>query len=311
MSTLINVIIPCYNVEKAVGRCINSIKRQSYTDFNAIFVDDGSTDQTGNIIRKMIKDDERFHYVYKENGGQASARNNGLELCNSEYVTFVDSDDYLDTDYLSELYQLAKENNSDISCCYFVREYTDKSSLNAFSEDDMFLCKYPAVWGKLFKTELIKDTLFPVGLWYEDLCFTAQIMQKAKKISIVQKSLYHYVQNAGSTMYTYSDKIYDIYEVFDRIKEHKDSDPYRIEYMEVYHILVGTVFRASFKKGFKKKELKDIVDHVEKEYPYWYKNPYIKTQMSTFYRIYLWFIHIHWYGFVTAVLRLLNKHVSL
>ena len=310
---LITVVIPCYNMQDKVVRCINSLKAQTFNKFVAYFIDDGSKDKTGEIIKEHIINDQRMKYVYQENGGLSCARNTGISLASTEYICFIDSDDYVHPDYLKKLVTPLINEKCDISACYFERVYEDRTSINKFNQMDLILCKHPAAWNKMFRLDMIKENniQFPKGLWYEDLCFFAQLISYCKNIKIIEESLYYYVQNANSIMYTYSDKIYDIYKVFNILKNSNSIENKVLEYMEVYHILVGTVFRASFKPNFNKNELKDIVIYVEKQYPGWYKNQYIKSQLSTFYKIYLFAIRMHWNGFVTLMLKLLNKHVSL
>lgn len=310
---LITVVIPCYNMQNKVEKCINSLKAQTFKQFVAYFIDDGSKDRTAEIIKKQIHDDHRMEYVYQENGGLSSARNTGINLAKTEYICFIDSDDYIHPNYLKKLVDPLISGEYDLSACYFKRVYENRTTINKFELMDLILCKHPAAWNKMFRLNIIKrnNIQFPVGLWYEDLCFFAQLLPHCKNMKIIEDSLYYYVQNPNSIMYTYSEKIYDIYKVFNILKDNNSIDKTVLEYMEVYHILVGTIFRASFKPGFNRNELKDIVSYVEGQYPNWYKNQYIKSQLPVFYKMYLFAIRMHWNGFVTLMLKLLNKHVSL
>ena len=105
----ISIVIPCYNEENNIKRCIDSIKKQSYRDFEVILVDDGSTDKTAEVIKKNIKEDKRFKYYHKENGGVSSARNYGIKKSAGHYISFIDSDDYINPDFLKLLYENIKE----------------------------------------------------------------------------------------------------------------------------------------------------------------------------------------------------------
>ena len=189
---LISIIVPCYNMEKKIKKCICSIKKQSYKNFEAILIDDGSKDKTKEIIKKNIKNDKRFKYVYKKNGGVSSARNKGIEKAKGKYICFIDSDDYVEKNYLKELYKCLIENDSDVSACYFNRIYDKKSVINRV-DNEIDLLKFPAPWNKLYKTELFKknNIKFPVGKWYEDLCVSSEILFKLNKVSIVNKPLYN------------------------------------------------------------------------------------------------------------------------
>ncbi len=308
----VTVVIPCYNVEDKIERCLNSLMNQTYTDFTAILVDDGSTDSTASIIQQYTEKDLRFQYVYKENGGQASARNLGIQMTESELITFIDSDDYVKDQYLEKLAIPFENENVDMSACYFERIYQDKTSVNRFSENDLKLSKFPAVWAKMFRTNMIKyhQVSFPEGLWYEDLCFFTQLLKYMNHFVVIDQSLYCYIQNENSTMYTYSDKIFDIYQVFNILeKEKQDHDTF--EYIMIYHILVGTVFRASFKPDFNSKTIQSIYEFVNQKYPKWYKNPYISKQMNLFYRTYLLFLRGKQFRILYMILKKFNKFVSL
>jgi hypothetical protein len=262
-------------MEELVEKCIFSIKNQSYTNFEAIFVDDGSQDRTKEIIEKNIEDDERMRYVYKENGGLSSARNFGLERATGKYVCFIDSDDYVEKDFLMELYNNLIENDSDISICYFYRVYENKIELNKVKDGVYNLVRFPAAWNKLYKTALFKDNgiLFPPGKWYEDMGTFPKLYMMTNRISIVEKPLYNYIQNSSSIMHTFDERIYDAYDMAETNEEfaRKNNifDKYHdvLEYINIYHILVGTIYRSSFMDDFNVDTVKDILKYVEDKYP--------------------------------------------
>ncbi|WP_067040107.1 glycosyltransferase family 2 protein [Methanobrevibacter sp. YE315] len=314
----ISIVIPCYNMEKLVAKCISSIKNQSYTNFEAIFVDDGSQDSTEKVIKENIKDDERMKYVYKENGGLSSARNFGLEISTGKYICFIDSDDYIDKDYLMELYNNLIENDSDISICYFYRVYDKKTELNKVKEGFYNLVRFPAAWNKLYKTSLFKenDISFPLGKWYEDLGTFPKLLMKSKKISIVKKPLYYYIQHSSSIMHTYDDRIYQIYDITETNEDFaKKNDIFNkyydeLEYINVYHILVGTVYRSSFRDDFNADTIKEMVNYVNEKYPNWHENKGIK-QLPLFYRIYLKALHHNQYGLIIFLLKTLNSKINV
>ena len=121
MMDLISIIIPVYNAELFLDECIKSLIKQTYKNLEIIFIDDGSKDESKKIIEKYLNIDSRIKYFYKENGGACSARNKGLEEMTGEYVCFVDSDDYVENDYVNKLYSSIKENKANIACCNFSR----------------------------------------------------------------------------------------------------------------------------------------------------------------------------------------------
>lgn len=114
---LITVIIPCYKVEQYLPKCINSVLTQTYTNLEIILVDDGSPDNCGNICDNYAQKDSRIKVIHKTNGGLSDARNKGIDIAHGEYITFIDSDDYVSNDYIEVLYNLLKENNAQMSIC--------------------------------------------------------------------------------------------------------------------------------------------------------------------------------------------------
>ncbi|MBR2246592.1 MAG: glycosyltransferase family 2 protein [Bacilli bacterium] len=314
----ISIVVPCYNMEKKVKCCIDSIKKQSHKNFEVLMIDDGSKDKTAEVIKKNIKYDKRFKYLYKKNGGLSDARNFGIKKAKGNYICFIDSDDYIEDDYLECLYNSIKENNTDISISYFMRIYENKKSLNKINSSFNELIKHPAAWNKLYKIELFKnsDIEYPLGKWYEDLGTFPKLLMLSSKISIVKKPLYNYIQNSSSIMHTYSDRIYEIYDIVEDIKKFaKDNKVYRrykdnIEFINIYHILIGTIYRASFREDFNVNIIRKIVNKVEKEYPNWYRNKGIK-ELPLPYKVYLNCIHHKRYKIIRLVISILNKRVDL
>lgn len=305
-------------MEKIVETCINSIKNQSYTNFEAIFVDDGSLDDTEKVIKENIKDDNRMTYVYKENGGLSSARNFGLERATGEYVCFIDSDDYIEKDYLKELYESLINNDSDISICYFNRVYDKEIKINEIKPGFNNLIRFPAAWNKLYKISLFKDNdiEFPVGKWYEDSGTFPKLLMISNNVSIVKKPLYNYIQNDSSIMHTYDNRIYDIYDIMEDIetfaKKHGLYEQHfnNLEFMSINHVLVGTVYRCSFLDDFSVKNIKDIVNKVNVKYPNWYKNNSI-NDLPLFFKLYLSVLNKKGYHLIYILLKLFNEKVNL
>lgn len=291
----ISVIVPCYNVEKFIERCIESLKKQTYKNIEVLLIDDGSKDNTEKIINENIKNDDRFKYYYKENGGLSDARNFGLDRFLGEYVCFIDSDDYVEDDYIELLYSAIKKNKVKLSICEFKRIYKDKETIDKMDNTIVDLSIRPAAWNKMYHKSFFteKNLRFPVGKWYEDLGTTSKVLFLLDdKYAIVNKPLYNYIQNDTSIMHTYDNRIFQIYDILESVSDFcKENNIYkqskeRIEFMYIYHVLIGTIFRSSFHKDFSKDMIKNIINIVEEKYPNWHKNKYIKTQ-STVYRIYL------------------------
>lgn len=214
MSSLISVIVPIYNVEKYLARCIDSIINQTYKNLEIILVDDGSPDDCPKLCDDYAEKDGRIKVVHKKNGGLSDARNAGMAIATGEYISFIDSDDYVFEDFFETLLNTMLKENSDIAECSVVKFYED-NHFDDFS-DDLSVKTYETqdalsaligenpfhqhVWNKLYKTELVKDIPYAVGKLNEDEFWTYQVFGKAQKISKVNKTMYFYFQRNSSIM---------------------------------------------------------------------------------------------------------------
>jgi len=212
MGELISIIVPVYKVEKYLNRCINSIINQTYKNIEIILIDDGSPDRCGEICEEYSNKDNRITVVHKKNGGLSDARNIGMEIAKGNYITFIDSDDWVHEEYIERLYKLLKENNSDISICNFIRtskEYiqddTSKVILYEFSNTEAleqltgkYYIQMVVAWGKLYKRELFNGIKFPYGKLHEDEFTTYKVLFKSDKIVFTTETLYYYWQREDS-----------------------------------------------------------------------------------------------------------------
>ncbi len=313
----VSIIVPCYNSEKTIERCINSIKNQSFKDFEALIIDDGSTDNTSMIINRLIKDDERFQYYYKENRGLSDARNYALDRFKGQYVSFIDSDDYIEKDFIQSLHKPFKKNkNIKLTVCPAKIIYKNRKKEENITNFDVQLIISSRVCDKLFcKNFFTQENLrFPVKKWYEDLCMTGKIIFNIKKnnYTIINKPLYNYVQNKNSIMHTTDDRIFQIYDVLEEITAYcKKKGTYnnvkeKIEFTYIYHVLYATIFRSSFHKKFSKEMIKKITQKVTILYPEWRKNKYIK-KLPFIIKIYITLLK---YNQIT-IIYLLIKHIYI
>lgn len=213
---LISVVVPIYNVEKYLNRCVDSILNQTFTDFELILVDDGSPDNCGKICDEYAEKDNRVRVIHKTNGGLSDARNAGIEWAlensDSEWITFIDSDDWVHHQYLDFLFKAVIENNTQISICkYHSTNNEIKSDENIIFTSEIldteefqiqrFTYSLIAVV-KLIKKELIADIRFPVGKLHEDAFTIWKLLNKVDSISFVDLELYYYFQNSNSIMHT-------------------------------------------------------------------------------------------------------------
>ena len=314
---LISIIVPCYNMENFIEKCIKSILAQTYKNIEVLVIDDGSTDNTKYKIKKIIQNDKRFLYYFKENGGLSDARNFGLKRAHGKYICFIDSDDYIEKNYIEEMYNSIIENDSDIAICDIKRIYDDHYTIDKINEKVVEMCMRPAAWNKLYKKELFDKNhiKFPIGKWYEDIGTTPKLTM-LYKYSIVKEPLYNYVQNSSSIMHTYSDRIFEIYDTVENLEKYiKDKNVYTekkdiLEFINIYHILIGTIYRASFNKNFNITMIKKIVNYVVNKYPYWFKNKYIKS-LPIFYRLFLMALKYKLYRLVYVCIKMFGKKIQL
>lgn len=215
MNELISVIVPVYNQEKYLVRCLDSLIQQTYHCLEIILIDDGSTDNSNSIMQKYAKDDNRIQIVSKANGGLSDARNSGLDIASGKYVTFVDSDDWVDIEYIEKMYQTLKKYSADIVVVNPVKVWnTSKVNRNISKYSKIF--EYNSsqaiadMWyqrnignyacGKLYSIELFRGIRYPVGRLYEDLATTYKLFWQAHRIVYFTEKLYYYFQHTGSIM---------------------------------------------------------------------------------------------------------------
>ncbi|MBQ4104712.1 MAG: glycosyltransferase [Clostridia bacterium] len=217
----ISVVVPVYNVENYLERCILSIINQTYQNLEIILVDDGSTDNSGAICDKLALKDPRIKVIHKENGGLSDARNAGIKEASGKYIGFVDSDDHIAPLMYEKLLSTLEENGADISICNYVyvhettnEEDEEMSSLspiknelltkreafekiNAYSNGYSF---YVTAWNKLYKKELFSDLSFAKGKLHEDEFIVHRLFEKCEKIAVCDDVLYFYIIRKGSIM---------------------------------------------------------------------------------------------------------------
>lgn len=211
---LISVIVPVYNVEEYLKQCLDSILEQTFSNYEVILVNDGSTDSSGLICQEYAEKDSRIRYFEKENGGLSDARNYGIEQAQGEYLTFVDSDDFLDKMHLNVLYTALVSNNVDISIVNYANYQTSNATfyLHTFGEyyeknysseellDNLAILErndlsFSTIWGKLYKRSVFSFLRFPKGVIGEDVALIYKIYTQVDKIVYAHKDTYIYREN--------------------------------------------------------------------------------------------------------------------
>lgn len=225
MQPLISIIIPVYNVEKYLKKCLTSVAEQTYKNLEVILIDDGSTDGSGKICDDFKNEDERAVVIHKKNGGLSGARNAGIDKANGEFLMFVDSDDYIDKTMTEKLYKAVCKYNAEIALCPPLpidesgKEVTSHQAFGVdlgeglLSGEDMLRCiysKYQVIsviaCAKLYKREVFKSLRYPENILHEDYCVMHKIYKPKTRVATIAEPLYFYVQHEGSIMSAYSIK---------------------------------------------------------------------------------------------------------
>ena len=209
---MISIIVPIYKVENFIHRCIDSILTQTYEKFELILVDDGSPDNCGYICDEYAKQDNRVVVIHKENGGLSSARNAGLdwafEHSNSEWVTFIDSDDWVHPLYLEALFSAVSDNGYELSLCFFLKTdgshaLIETNTINSatITPEELY-CEHNTnsvvAWGKLYSKRLFRKVRYPVGILHEDEFVTYKLLFQLSRIAYISQPLYYFFENKDS-----------------------------------------------------------------------------------------------------------------
>lgn len=277
----LSIIIPVYNLEKYIGKCLDSIIKQLPLDgsVQVYTIDDGSKDHSKSVIQSYVEKNHCIHYVYKENGGVSSARNLGLELIDSEYVTFIDGDDWVSDDYLSIILDELKKEPELLCFNYFIASDTKSvqnvwvgneevnlnpgDGMNGFLHFQYQKTIRPFIWNKIYKLETIRmnHCRFDENKKFaEDMLFNADYLECIKTYRTIDKSLYYYYQREGSTIHSYKsyfvDDTLEFIKIYNGIssKHHLDLDENSLYtfYLSRYFGIINNEGKSKqFKKGWK------------------------------------------------------------
>ena len=303
--TKVSVIVPVYNVEKYLEKCLDSLVNQTLKDIEIIVVNDGTKDNSQEIIDKYTKKyPKKVKGFIKENGGQSSARNYGLEYAKGEYIGFVDSDDYVELDMFEKLYNKAKEDDFDISICNlnFVYEDTDDKkefsiNMNSDLTDKESLRKhminiYPVVWNKIYKKSLFETSKlkFKEKVWFEDVEFLYKLVPYVKSVGVIDDYLYNYLQRQGSVTNTFDKRLYNYVENLNGIVDfYKEKDFYDYYKKELEYVYVRYLFATFLKRAAKYndeefyKAVDCAVENVSNTFPKFRKNKYFYKSLKGIY----------------------------
>ena len=294
--TIIAIIVPVYNVEPYIRRCVNSILNQSFPFFKLILVDDGSYDKSGIICDEYAKNDSRVIVIHKENGGQSSARNSAIRYIqnelNVEFITFIDSDDWVSVDYIETLYNLIKINGVYISVCeYCAIKNTDEVPPQASKEimpieigepESIWINKLKGtgyIWGKLFPISLFTDFMFTEGKIYEDVASLHILLFQAPQIAYTPFQKYYYYINQNSTTGgIWTPKRIDELWAQEQQLHFFRKNQYKKAYAIVMKQHVSTIAQSIDKSApFKELRKKRIILRLKLKYYVIFKKKYIKN----------------------------------
>ncbi len=273
---MISVIVPIYNVEKYLRKCLDSIVNQTYKNFEVIMVNDGSTDGSEELAKQYLIDN-RFRLFNQSNQGQGAARNLGIDMSKGDFICFVDSDDYISTQYLENLWAALINNKADIVQCGVQRVWEDGRSAN-LHPDSLKYKEYSdiktyiqaaafSVCDKLFKKELFHGLRFPKGIKFEDFALSPQVYERAKKIVFIPDLLYFYRWRKDST--TTSVKIQpDILKAQHLLENSKFGERNR-DILEIFFIrqVMGSLLWSMMLCNESKVKIIEIIDEGIKKYP--------------------------------------------
>lgn len=280
----ISVIVPVYNVEEYLKRCVDSILAQTFTDFELLLVDDGSTDSSGKICDEYAKEDSRIKVFHKENGGLSSARNYGIEQATSPYIGFIDSDDYIECDMYEILYKNIVAEDAQMSMCSLYDIYNGKP--RKVIESPSYMCvdvptaikivmeaKINSVYAvnKLYKRELFSEIRYPVERIAEDAFVIIELLLNCKKIAITTQQKYYYVHRQNSiTTSQFKQKDLDVIDAY-----HKNYDLIKNNYPKLLDVAQMRLCWAHFyaldkiivtKENNDKNIQKRLIDYLRKNY---------------------------------------------
>lgn len=286
---MVSIVVPVYNVQEYLSSCLDSIRNQTYEDFEMILVDDGSTDGSGGLCEQYAEMDHRIRVIHQPNGGLSAARNTGIKAAKGEFICFIDSDDLVHKEYLEVLCEVQKQYNSDVVWCQFERfageplmnQELDYSNCGKSRRDVWFLLAQTGqnskgveaivAWNKLIRTSIVKNLRFPEGLWHEDEFFITELVSIAKSFAVSSAVLYYYRQRNNSI--TGSDHANDprhsvMVQAFERriqvCRQEKSFQLYRKmvhAYRQTIAIQYYNMKDSDLKREFKRRILFSLIRH--------------------------------------------------
>lgn len=274
----VDIVVPIYNVEEYLDRNLESLSNQTFKDIRVLCINDGSTDNSQKIVDEYVSKDSRFESYFKQNGGLSDARNYGLKYVNSDYVMFVDSDDFCELTMVEDSIKAISLNNADMAIFNYNQYYTEthkkeevkidiKPGVYSLQENPSILAFTPnAAWNKLYKTKLFidNDITYPYGYRHQDLGTTAKLMYLSNKIVYLDKSLYNYlIDRPNNITQQIDDKIYHIIDMSKEILDYYQLKDAFINYYDELNYLVERNLITSLRKSMNLKDKKFVFKFID------------------------------------------------
>lgn len=298
----VSVVVPVYNVEKYLDKCLNSLVYQTLDDIEIVVINDGTKDNSQKIIDKYVQSFPQKVFSYtKPNGGLSDARNFGISKCHGKYIGFIDGDDYANLNMFKDLYQKAIKSNFDVVVCD-INYISDNESkcVSSLVETDLMnkneikkqmINIYPAAWNKIYKRELFDSgVLFKKNVWYEDVEFLYRLFPYINTIGAVKKPLINYVQREGAITKTFDKRLYNYINnwngIIDFYKEKGFYDEYKdeIEYCYCRYLLATFLKQATnFSKSDYNMAVNEALNNIKSNFPNYKKNKYLNKTIKGIY----------------------------
>ena len=286
----VSVIVPVYNVEDYLDKCLSTLVNQTLQDIEIIVVNDGATDDSQKIIEKYANEYPIVKSYVNENGGLSDARNYGMQYATGEYIGYIDSDDFVELDMYETMYNKAVEGDYDNVECNLRHTYPDAEDIeigkHIQDKKEMLMFGRSVVWNKIYNREWLEKTkvIFPKGCIYEDVEFFLKLVPHIKRYAYVEPACVHYVQRSSSINNMSSAKTLDILKILDHIYDYYKENGYFEEYEEALEFFFARILLCSSfhrmcgvaDRKERKRVLKMNYDKLVSTFPHWKSNPVLK-----------------------------------
>lgn len=287
----ISIIIPAYNAEKYIKKCLDSLIKQTKKEIEIIVINDGSKDNTEELIKSYT--DSRIKYYKNTNHGIGYSRNYGIEKAKGKYIMFLDSDDYVEKDICEKLYNKARTDDLDVVICDFFKEFengnieeihTNDFKNSSLKDNPDIITEYLSPWAKLYSTKLLKDNSikFVENLKYEDAPFVIEALDKAKKIGKVNDCLVHYMIHGNSETTVRDKRVFDILKIIDKIRKYTKNKSYLKDKIDKLTVRIITNYtiqqRVQADKKVGMEFINEAFTYLKKEVPDYKNNKYYETR---------------------------------